>query len=123
MNEGLNPSVAEVVPIRLEKALSHVALRGEFDIERTQRVELAFTAATAARHVPTIVDMSAVTYLASYALGMLIAAARAVRSRGHRFVVLSPSPRVAEVLAAARLESLLPIAATEAEALAMINGA
>jgi anti-anti-sigma factor len=64
-----------------------------------------------------------VTFLASYAIGMIIATSRAMRSRGHQLVLLNPSPKAAEVLAAARLNLVIPIVATEQEALSLIAGA
>ncbi len=113
---------AEVVPVQVDDALSHVALRGHLDIERTQRVELALTAQVASRHRPAIIDLSAATFLSSYAIGVLVATSRSLRNRGHLLVLLNPGPDVAKVLAASRLHLAMPIAASVEEARLLIAG-
>jgi anti-anti-sigma factor len=112
---------AEVVPVQIDDRLSHVALRGHFDIERTQRIELHFTAQVAGRHRPAIVDLSEATFLSSYAIGILISASRALRNRGPLLVLLRPGAEVAKVLAASRLHLAMPIAASVDEARTLIE--
>jgi anti-anti-sigma factor len=114
-------SPAELVEIHLGPLLTHVAIRGNLDIEGTKAVETRFALSVAGRRLPAIVDLSAVGFVTSYAIGMLVSASRSLRSRDRLLVLVGPTGKVAEVLAASRLHLAMPIVATEAEAKALID--
>lgn len=114
-------SPAELVEIHLGPLLTHVAVRGDLDIEGTQALETRFAAIVAGRRLPAIVDLSGVGFITSFAIGMLVSASRSLRSRGRLLVLVGPTGKVAEVLAASRLHLAMPIVATEAEARALVD--
>ncbi len=99
---------------------SHVVLRGSLSIEETQAIEPAFTAAVTARRRATVVELAEVTFLASYALSMLVSASRALRLRKHPFILVAPNPDVDSLLRSTRLHQIMSIAPTLDEAFALI---
>lgn len=60
------------------------------------------------------IDMSAVAFLDSTGIGVLIAAQRAAAARGTRLMLTSPGPMVRMVLEVAHLEETLVRATTDA---------
>ncbi len=101
--------------------LTHVELIGALDVASTRSIELKFTASTAARHRPLIVDMSQVTFLASTGIGMLVQVARTLGLDKHPLVLLAPTDAIAGVIRQSRLDSLLQIAATLDEAMTLVK--
>ena len=89
---------------------THVRLCGPLDIAGTGKVSLRFTAATAGRKRHVVVDMSAVTFVSSIGLGMLVQAARALTPERKRIVLATPAPAVAAVIRSSKLDNLMPIA-------------
>lgn len=67
-----------------------------------------------ATHV--LVDLSAVTFMDSTGLGVLVAARRQARVFRGSFALVAPSPRVARVLSLTGLDKFLPCFASAAEA-------
>ena len=86
-----------------------------------QDVELPLTGYTVARERPAIIELSGVDFLGSLGIGMLISVGRALRRRGASLVLVSPQDRVADLLRGARIEELIPIAATVDEALVRLG--
>lgn len=91
-------------------SLTHVRLVGPLDIAGVGTVSLKFTAATAGRKRHVVVDMSLVEFVSSIGLGMLVQAARALKPDGKRVVLLAPTPTVASVIRASKLDAVMPIA-------------
>ena len=56
-----------------------------------------------------VVDMTEVTFIASMGLRHLVSAAKAVRRRGGRLMLLNPSAEVAEVVMTSGLTEILPM--------------
>lgn len=100
--------------------LSHVVLRGSLSIEETQAIESAFTAAVTVRRRATIVELAEVSFLASYAISMLVSASRGVRLRKHPFILVAPTPDVDALLRSTRLHQIMSIVPTLEEAFALI---
>ena len=72
-------------------------LQGEIDLAAAD--PLRATLAAAARHVAEVeVDMSAVTFLDSIGIGVLVEGRNAALTQGHTFVVTGPSEPVCQVL-------------------------
>lgn len=86
-----------------------LALDGRLDIEGTQAIEQSFSFAATIRPLNVIVDLTAVTFLASIGIRLLITAARAQQSRGGRLVLASAQPPVRKVLEAAGVDQLIPL--------------
>ena len=92
------------------ESLTHVRLTGPLDIAGVGALSLRFTAATAGRKRHVVIDMSMVDFVSSIGLGMLVQAARALKPDGKRVVLLAPTPTVAGVIRASKLDAVMPIA-------------
>jgi anti-anti-sigma factor len=88
---------------------THVALRGNLDIQGTVEVDVWFSALTAGRGKPTLVDLSRVEFLSSLGMGMLVACARALQAKGASMVLVDPPRAVEKALVAAALHRVFPI--------------
>jgi len=93
---------------RTTPGLRHVRLVGRLDTDGAAAVELRFNAATAAAAENAIVDLSAVSFLASMGIGMLIAAARTLRDRERAMVVVAQG-LVAETLRSTGVDEIVPV--------------
>jgi anti-anti-sigma factor len=99
--------------------VTKVALVGRLDTAGASRIETAFTARVVPPGRATIVDLSGVSFLASLGIRMLISAARGLAGRNAKLVLFGAPGPVAEVIETAALSTLIPVAASEAEAVAM----
>ena len=89
---------------------THVQVIGPLDLAGVQSIELKFTAHTASRRKPAIVDISQVAIIASLGMGMLLQVARALAAHRVKMVLLAPTPQVEGALRTAKLDMLLSIA-------------
>lgn len=94
---------------------------GRLDLPGEQAISLKFTAEANGAGSSLIVDLSAVTYIASIGLRLFFSNARSLKPRGHRMILLQPSTAVEEILRLAGVDTFCPITAdaTEAERLAL----
>ena len=97
-------------------SLTHVALIGALDVAGIREIEAPFLALTAGRKASTIVDLSDVSFIASFGMRMLIASYKLLSQENHKMILLNPSPDVAKVLECAGFTDVMPVVATEAEA-------
>jgi anti-anti-sigma factor len=81
---------------------------GRLDIAGAEAVALPLATLSGSKDGLTI-DMAGVTFIASIGLRHLVSAAKAVRRRGGRLVLLNPNAAVAEVITTSGLADLLPI--------------
>src|SRR5215469_947386 len=92
----------------LAGGITKVVLRGRFDTTGAVVVELPFNKiVTEQRKI--IVDLSAVNFLASYGIRVLLVGAKIAKSKGGSLVILCPDNNVAKVLRTAGMDSLIPI--------------
>lgn len=101
--------------------VTQVALVGELDVKGLHEIDMAFHAQTAARHRPTIVDVSGLTFISSLGMGMFVACAQSLSRRGAGMVLLNPQPLVEKALRTSRIELVIPIAHTLEDAEAMLK--
>lgn len=100
-----------------------VALLGRMDTVGVDQVEARFTAAVAGSSGGgAAVDLSAVSFLASMGVRMIIANARAQRARGHKLVLFGARPLVQSTLEMVALDQIIPIVPDRAQALARLAG-
>ena len=92
----------------LAGGITKIVLRGRFDTTGAVVVELPFNKIVTEKS-RVMVDLSDVSFLASYALG-----------KGGRLVLLCPDNNVAKVLATARADALIPIHRSEGAAAAAL---
>lgn len=68
-----------------------------------------------------VLDLSAVTYISSAGLRVLLLAARRARAGGGRFALAAPQPAVREVLDVSAFARIMPIHPTRAAAVASLG--
>jgi anti-sigma B factor antagonist len=103
----------------LAGGITKVVLRGRFDTTGAVVVELPFNKLVTEKR-KIIVDLSAVTFLASYGIRVLLVGAKIVNGKGGNLVILCPDNNVAKVLKTAGMDALIPIHQTEAAAMAAL---
>ncbi len=101
--------------------ITHVALSGRMDVVGVEAVGPEFDEAVGARGLPAVVDLSAVTFLASMGLGLILRNATVLHKSGAGLVVLNPLNLVEEVLRIAGLDQVTPVARDLEEAMALVH--
>lgn len=100
--------------------VKRVRLAGRLDSPGADEIGVRYTAVVAAGGGRVIVDLSGVTFIASMGLRLLISAARALHLKDGKVVLYGATPQVQGVFDDAAFGQILPIVATEAEALAEV---
>jgi anti-anti-sigma factor len=100
-----------------------IRLHGRLDAAGAEQIDGAFMAATAQAEVErhALVDLSGVSFLASMGIRLLIAAARGLNRKGALLVLYGAADLVQDVLDLAALDQIIPVVATEAQALERIG--
>ena len=88
--------------------VTKVILEGLLDIAGSQEIDLRFSVVAGANKA-VVVDLSAVTFVASIGIRTLLTGAKAVHSRGGKLVLLNPSSAVEKVLRVTGVDTLMPI--------------
>jgi len=112
----------EMTVQQLTDAVSAVRLNGRLDAAGADAIGIRFTAAVASTGGSTIVDLSKVSFISSMGIRLLISAARALNLKGGRTVLFGAAPMAQEVLDGVALDQIVPVAATEQDALARLVG-
>jgi anti-anti-sigma factor len=105
-----------------DDAIAHVVLIGRLDTPGTVEISEAFSAATAARDRPVIVDLSGVDFMASQGIGLLLTNGRKLMRAGQKMVLLNPKRLVAAVLHTSGVEKVIPIAHDLDDAVQFLQG-
>jgi anti-sigma B factor antagonist len=100
---------------------NRIVVTGRLDSTTVGGVETQFTAAVAATGRSAVVDMRGLEFLSSLGIRLMLSVARVVSRRGGRMVLFGTRPMVAEVLVAMSLDEVLPMVATEADAVARLG--
>jgi anti-anti-sigma factor len=111
----------EILVTDVSDAVTKVALAGRLDTTGVDRVEAKFLAVCTAGGSHAVVDLSAVTFIASMGIRMLISAARAMGLRKAKLVLYAPRALVSDVLNHTALGDVIPIVADERAALALVE--
>jgi anti-anti-sigma factor len=98
-----------------------IVLVGRLDTAGVDVVETRFGAAIVPNGKNTIVDLSGVTFLASMGIRMLISTTRALSRKGGRLVMFGATPGVQDVIETAALTDIIPLAASENDALGLVE--
>jgi anti-sigma B factor antagonist len=104
----------------LQGGITKVVLRGRFDTTGAVVVEVPFNKIVTEKS-RVMIDLSAVNFLASYAIRVLLIGAKIVAGKGGRLVILCPDNNVAKVLKSAGMDTLIPIHQTENAATAALS--
>ena len=107
--------------VRADSSITHVAIVGRLDIDGVNQIADRFVFTTTSGRTSALVDISQVTFIASLGMGMLVGAAKAIQRHGTKMVLVAPPHLVHDALVAAGIDHVIPIAASEAEALEMLR--
>jgi anti-anti-sigma factor len=94
-----------------------VRLVGPLDIAGAGEIEMPF-AAISGKYSKVIVDLTNVTFLASIGIRVLVKAARSIGSRQGRLVMFGPTDEARRVLRSTGVDTIIPVVADEAAAIA-----
>jgi len=89
--------------------VQRISLEGRLDIDGSQAIDVRFSAQATTRKANIVVDLAAVTFLASIGIRLLITAARGQKQRGGKLVLAAAQPAVRKVLASAGIDLLIPV--------------
>lgn len=101
----------------LDGGVTCIRLTGRLDSPGIDRIEIRFTAAVVSRGHHAVIDLSGVDFLASMGIRMFIASARALHLKGAKMVLFGAQPLVNTVLEHVALDQIIPIAASQQQAL------
>ena len=101
--------------------LNRVTLKGRLDATAAEAAELRFTASVGAAGRNALIDMTEVPFVASLGIRMLLACARVLQRKGQRMVIFGAPEPVMEVFETIALGSIIPLAADEAQARALVG--
>jgi len=93
----------------LGNGIRQIKLTGELDLTGTYGVEMEFVRRCAGENVRVLVDLSAVAYISSIGVNMLINAANSVAARGGKMVLLNPQQKVLDVLELTGILQIIPV--------------
>jgi anti-anti-sigma factor len=99
---------------------SEVVLIGRLDTAAVDAVELRFNAAVIADSRHVLVNLTDVDFVSSMGLRLLFTAAKSLRTRQKRLLLLVPSGPVREMLEMAAVDTLLPMFEQRDDALATL---
>jgi anti-sigma B factor antagonist len=104
----------------LENGVRKIDLKGRLNIEGANAVDLRFTALAATQRAFLVVDLTLIDFIASLGVATLVRTAKAASLRKGKLVLLNPQPNVAKVLAATRVDQVVPVCASLDEAFACL---
>jgi anti-anti-sigma factor len=99
-----------------------IVLVGRMDTAGIDQVEIKFGASIVPAGKNTIIDLTQVTFLASMGIRMLITTTKALSRKGSKLVMYGATPGVKDVIETAELTEIIPLAATESEAMGLVAG-
>jgi anti-anti-sigma factor len=94
-----------------------VGLVGRLDTAGVDAVEVRFNAAVIAADRHALVNFAEVDFVSSMGVRMLLTAAKAMKARHRRFMLVVPPGPVREMLETAAIDTLIPIFEKREEAL------
>ena len=102
--------------------ISYVALAGRLDATGVEEMDQPFTAATTGRGLPTVVDMSGITFMSSLGIGFLFANTKKLKKAGCKLVLLNPQGMVEAVLKTSKMDKVMPLFYELDEAIRAVGG-
>jgi anti-sigma B factor antagonist len=120
-NTGEDGAVALTVSTRNGPGCAIVAVSGDVDISTSPDLRQALAEAVSAGTRALVVDLSAVRFVDSTGLGVLVGAYTAVRNAGGRLAVVNDHAAVLKVLSITALHDVLGVHPTLAGAVASVS--
>lgn len=94
-----------------------IRLTGRLDAPGADSIDTRFTAAVVTQARNAVIDLSGVGFVASMGIRLLIASARGLSLKGANMVLFGAQDLVYTALDQAALDQIIPIVATESEAI------
>lgn len=107
----------------LEGGITCIRLRGRLDAPGADSVGVRFSAAASTAPSRVVVDLSGVGFIASLGMRLLISSARNAKAKHGVMVLFGATALVTDVLEQMAIDQIMPIVATEAEALQQARAA
>ena len=105
--------------VRDADGVVHIALVGRLDTPGVDQIETKFTARLVPAGVSGVVDLSQVDFVGSLAIRMFISVSRALARKQRKLVLYAPQKLVNQVFESVALDTIVPVAADHASALAL----
>lgn len=105
----------------IDADLAQVVLAGRLDAVGAEALDLPFTASIGQIGKNVVLDLSAVPFVGSLGIRVLVSGARVLQRRGYKMAIYGVSPAVAEVFDIVALEELIPIAPDMAAARGLVG--
>jgi serine/threonine-protein kinase RsbW len=86
-------------------------------------MEQPFADAILGRHLPTVVDMSGISFMSSLGIGMLFDTTKKLKKSGRKLALLNPQGMVETVLKTSKMDRLMPLVYDLDEAVQLVGGA
>ncbi len=93
----------------LDGGIVRVTIGGRLDMDAAIKLENPFTFQVSTVKAPVVVDMTAVEFIASIAMRLLLKNAKAQQGRGGRLVLYNPTTTVREALTIAGIATIIPM--------------
>ena len=94
---------------RMERGLSIVAVSGEIDVATAPQLQESLHALIAQGRTTLVLDLLAVTFLDSTALGVLVGALKRCREQGGDLQLVVSDPRIVKIFEITGLTTVFPI--------------
>ncbi len=108
--------------IHQREDISYVSLAGRLDATGVEELEQSFTEATTGRGLPTVVDMSGITFMSSLGIGFLFANTKKLKKAKCKLVLLNPTGMVETVLKTSKMDKVMPLFYDLSEAVKAVGG-
>jgi len=107
--------------IREDESIVHLGLQGRLDVKGVTDIQYEFLQRTTWVPKRTIVDLSEVSYVASFGISMLVSAARELERKGGKLVLSNPNPLVRKTIETSGLHGIVPLVAGETAAMELLR--
>jgi anti-sigma B factor antagonist len=118
---GEDMSVALSVSTRFTDGYAVVSVAGDVDISTSPALRSALFEATAGGAKTIVVDLAAVKFVDSTALGVLVGTYTTIRNAGGRFAIVNDHEAVLKVLRITALHDVLGVQPTLADAVVAVT--
>jgi stage II sporulation protein AA (anti-sigma F factor antagonist) len=98
----------EIATEELPGGITRVILAGSLDIAGAAAIDLQMNIIAGA-HKTVLVDLRQVSFIGSMGLSVLVAPARAIKSRGGKMALFGPNEMVAQVLKTSAIDTVIPV--------------
>jgi anti-sigma B factor antagonist len=109
----------DIAVVELAGGATKIVLQGRFDTTGAVLIELPFNTVVTEKKA-IVVDLSAVNFLSSYGIRVLLVGAKITTSKGGKLAIVCPVNNVAKVLKTAGISDLIPVFQSEDAAVAAV---